>query len=66
MSKNLERYYQAWELRQQGKTSREIGIVMGIGGGRAAELVRYVTLIIRYRKPLSNKLKELVKEYEKT
>jgi len=24
MAKNLKRYYQAWELRQQGKRLREI------------------------------------------
>lgn len=30
MPKNLSHYYQAWELRQQGKTFKEIGETMKI------------------------------------
>jgi len=63
--RNLKRYYQAWELKQQGKTCKEIGLVMGIGQSRAAELVRYINFKIEYKKPLSNELKKLIQKYAK-
>lgn len=68
MAKNLKRYYQAWELRQQGKTFKEIGEVMKIDKSWAASMVSFVNLKIKYqkRKKISNKLKELVKEYLNT
>jgi len=33
MAKNIKRYYQAWELRQQGKKLREIAQLMGFKSG---------------------------------
>ena len=36
MRKNLKRFYQAWELRQQGKKLREIAHLMGFKSGENA------------------------------
>ena len=67
MPKNLKRYYQAWELRQQGKKLREIAEIMGFKSGEnARRMIVYINFKIEYKKPLSNKLKELIKKYEKT
>ncbi len=63
MRKNLKRYYQAWELRQQGKKLREIGEIMGFSPERARTLVSYINLKIEYKKPLPNDLKDLIKKY---
>ena len=65
MKRDIKRYYEAWELKQQGKTSKKIGLVMGISKSRAAELVRYINFKIEYKKPLSNELKKLIKKYER-
>ena len=62
MAKNLKRYYQAWELRQQGKTFKEIGKVMGVCQSRANFLVHFIDYKIKYRKPISNELKLLIKK----
>lgn len=43
--KNLKRYYQAWELRQQGKKLREIGEMMGISRERVRTLVSYISFL---------------------
>ncbi len=50
MPKNLSRYYQAWELRQQGKKLKEIGNIMGFGVERARILVNNIEMKIRYKK----------------
>lgn len=45
MAKNLKRYYQAWELRQKGKTLKEIGAIMGFSSERARILINYINFI---------------------
>ena len=64
MARNLKRYYQAWELRQQNKTFKEIGKIMGITGSRAAVLSNYVDFKINNQKRwrISNELKEIIKK----
>lgn len=42
MPKNLKRYYQAWELHQNGKTLKEIGETMGFSKERARTMIAYV------------------------
>ena len=66
MARNLKRYYQAWELRQQGLIFKDIGKVMGITGSRAAVLSNFVDFKIKYQKRwrISNELKELVKNFK--
>ena len=66
MARNLKRYYQAWELRQQGLIFKDIGKIMGITGSRAAVLSNHVDFKIEYQKRwrISNELKELVKKYK--
>ena len=63
MARNLKRYYQAWELRQQKLTFKEIGKVMGITGSRAAVLSNFVDFKIEFQKRwrISNELKEIIK-----
>ena len=63
--RNLKRYYQAWELRQQKLTFKEIGKVMGITGSRAAVLSNHVDFKIENQKRwrISNELKELLKKF---
>ena len=65
MARNLKRYYQAWELRQQRLIFKDIGKIMGITGSRAAVLSNFVDFKIEYQKRwrISNELKELVKKY---
>jgi hypothetical protein len=60
--KNLKRYYQAWELRQHGKTFKEIGKIMGFSRNWANSIVNYVDFRIKYQKQrrISNELKSLV------
>ena len=41
MAKNLKRYRQAYELRQAGKTFREVGEIMGISIEWARTLYGY-------------------------
>ena len=67
MARNLKRYYQAWELRQQGLIFKDIGKIMGITGSRAAVLSNFVDFKIEYKKErrISNELKELVEKYKK-
>ncbi len=65
MARNLKRYYQAWELRQQKMTFKQIGKIMSITGSRAAVLSNFVDFKIENQKRwrISNELKELVKKY---
>ena len=67
MARNLKRYYQAWELRQQGNTFKEIEKIMGISGSRAAVLSNFVDFKIEYQKQrrISNELKNIIKKYFK-
>ncbi len=62
MPKNLSRYYHAWELRQQGKKLKEIGNIMGFGVERARTLVNYIEMKIKYKKPISNELRNRIKK----
>ena len=61
--KNLKRYYQAWELRQQGKKLREIGQIMGFGGENARRMISFIDIKLKYNMPISNELKTLVNKY---
>jgi len=67
MARNIKRYYQAWELRQQGKTFKEIGKIMGITGSRAAVLSNFIDFKIKHQKQrrISNELKSLIEKYSK-
>jgi len=56
--KNLSRYYQTWQLRQKGKTFKEIDKSMNISKSRANFLVHFINYKIKYKKPLSNELKK--------
>lgn len=67
MAKNLKRYYQAWELRQQGKRLKEIAQIMELKSG---EWPRCMIVYIDYRIknkfiPISKELKKLVHKYKK-
>ena len=65
MARNIKRYYQAWELRQQKLTFKQIGKIMGLTGSRVAVLSNFIDFKIEYQKrwKISNELKELVKKY---
>ena len=67
MARNLKRYYQAWELRQQKLTFKQIGKMMRITGSRVAVLSNYIDFKIenQYQRRISNELKELIKKYFK-
>ena len=64
MARNLKRYYQAWELRQQKLTFKEIGKIMGLTGSRAAVLSNHIDFKIENQKRwrISNELKEIIKK----
>lgn len=68
MARNIKRYYQAWELRQQGLIFKDIGKIMRITGSRAAVLSNYVDFKIEYQKRwrISSELKKLIKKYKLT
>ena len=65
--KEIKRYYQAWELRQQGLIFKDIGKIMGITGSRAAVLSNHIVFKIEYQKRwrISNELKNLIKRLKK-
>ncbi len=63
--RNISRYIQAWSLRQEGKKLREIGKIMEFSVERTRALVNYINLKIKYKKPMSKKLKKLVIKYNK-
>lgn len=63
MPKNLKRYYQVWELRQQRNTFKEIGEIMELSISRVSQLVHFIEYKIKYKKPMSNELKHLMKKY---
>jgi len=61
MAKNLKRYYQAWELRQQGKKLLEIAQLMGYKSGEnARRMIVFIDFKIKSSQPKSNKLKNLL------
>ena len=59
MPKNLKKYYQAWELRKQGKKLREIAEIMGL----SKERVRFMAKYFDFR--LNHKFLKLPKEIKK-
>ncbi len=62
--RNMNRYYQVWELRQKDLTFKEIGRVMGFSAGRAKVLSDHVDFIIRERPyNASNALKSIASKY---
>jgi len=64
MRKNLKRYYQAWELRQQGKKLREIAHIMGFKSREnARRMIAYIDFKIKYNKPKSKELLDLIEKY---
>lgn len=64
MKRNIKRYYQAWELRQQGKNLLEIARQMGFKSREnARQMIAYVDFKIASHQPKSKKLKELILKY---
>lgn len=65
MQKNLKRYYQAWELRQQGKKLREIAQIMGFKSREnARRMIAYINFLIKERPyRMSKELKKLTERY---
>lgn len=57
--KNLNRYYQAWELRQQGKKLREIAQIMGY---KSIEWSRWMVQYFDFR--LKHKFHRLPKKFK--
>lgn len=50
MTKNLKRYHQAWEIRQQGKKLREIAEIMGFKSREnARKMISYIDFLIKKR-----------------
>ncbi len=62
MPKNLSRYYQAWELRQQKNTFKKIGEIMKLSISRVNQLVHFIEYKIKYKKPISNELKKIIQK----
>jgi hypothetical protein len=66
MAKNLKRYYQAWELRQQGKKLKEIAKIMGLKSGEWPRcMILHINGKIKYHRPKSKELLNLIKKYNK-
>jgi hypothetical protein len=64
--KNLNRYYQAWELRQHGRKLREIAQIMGFKSGEwARTMIVYVNFKIKSNQKKSNELLKLIQKYMK-
>ena len=66
MAKNLKRYYQAWELRQQGKKLKKIGQIMKLKSGEfPRRMINYINFRIRSKfSPISKELKNLINKYK--
>ena len=65
--KKLDRYYEAWELRQQGKKLREIAQIMGFKSGEWARvMINYFDFRLNDKfRPLSKEFKYLAQKYKK-
>ena len=65
--RNMKRFYQAWELRQQGKKLREIAEIMGFKSGEnARRMVGYIDHRISSKfPPISKELFILKQKYKK-
>lgn len=65
MAKNIFRYYQAWELRQQGKKLREIAQIMGFKSGEnARRMIAYIDFRVKSKFNKSNELLKLMQKYK--
>lgn len=62
MAKNLKRYYQAWKLRKDGKTLKEIGKVMRFSPERARILINYVQFVLRKKNKDYKELQMIIKK----
>jgi len=62
MTKNLKKYYQAWELRQQGKKLQEIAQIMEYKSSEnARRMIKYIDFIIKERpRRVSKVLKQII------
>ena len=65
--KNLKRYYQAWELKQQGKKLKEIAKIMGYKSVEWSRcMINHIDYRIKSKFPQHpKKLKKLIKKYIK-
>jgi len=64
MAKKLGRYYQAWELRQQGKKLCEIAQIISMSSERTRYMIKYIDFIIKERPwRMSKDLKSKVVKY---
>ncbi len=64
MSRRLRKYYQAWELRQQGKKLHEIAEIMGFKSKEnARRMIAWVNYKIKSKKIISKELKSLISKH---
>jgi hypothetical protein len=64
MAKNLKRYYQVWELRQQGKKLLDIAHLMGYKSGESPRrMIALIDFKIASNQPKSDELKKLMLKY---
>lgn len=64
MAKNMFRFYQAWELRQQGKKLREIAQIMGFKSGEnARRMISHIDFKVESKLRKSKELLELIQKY---
>jgi len=63
----MKRFYQAWELRQQGKKLREIAEIMGFKSGEnARRMIVYIDFRLKRKfPPISKELLKLKQKYKK-
>ena len=65
MAKNIMKYYQAWELRQQGKKLKEIAQLMGYKSGTSpGMMIQFINFKIASNQLKSNELKKLILKYK--
>lgn len=62
MGKKLNRYFQAWTLRKEGKTLHEIGEMMGFTTERARILINYVNFSLRKKNKDYVELRKMIKK----
>lgn len=48
---NLDRYIKTWKLRREGKTYKQVGLIMGVSG----EWVRTMVKVIDYKRKRNGK-----------
>ena len=64
MSINRKRFFQTWELKQQGKKIHEITKTMGFSDSRAYQMIRFVNRWSK-RKIVPKQLRRLIQKYSK-